>query len=378
MANRVGLDLSTGFDPRWHAVAPILDGVLRKAFEGLLLLLRGLDLAQHGRGRLVDLTALKTLGLGGELCDVDGVVLAADEEAQGVGFRVQRGQALVEGAVELVEGLRFFAERGRATAAVAASRATPGRGLVGRAQTVPQLFGSLARPAGRAMTRRRPERTGASRRVGCCRAALRLGAVGAVAWAVHLLVGWVFELAMFEQGGLRLGMLALFLLAFALLIAIPFMPGIEIGLSLLVLEGPSIAPFVYLATLAGLCLAFAAGEWMPHGGLRRTLADLGLRRACMLLDALEPLDRRGRLDLLQQRAPRWLRPLTSRYRYLLVALLVNLPGNALLGGGGGIALSAGFSRVFQPAAMVATFAVAVLPVPLTVWALGLSPAFSRL
>jgi hypothetical protein len=64
----------------------------------------------------------------------------------------------------------------------------------------------------------------------------------------------------------------------------------------------------------------------------------------------------------------------SRCRYLLVALLVNLPGNALLGCGGGIALSPGLSRVFQPAAMVATLAVAVSPVPLAVWTFGLSPA----
>nr|WP_233489077.1 hypothetical protein [Rhodovulum sp. 12E13] len=149
----------------------------------------------------------------------------------------------------------------------------------------------------------------------------------------------------------------------------------DLQLSLLVLQGPSIAPFVYLATRAGLCLAFAAGEWMPHGGVRRTLADLGLRRACMLLDALEPLGRRGRLDLLQQRAPGCLRPLTSRYRYLFIALLVNLSRNALIGGG--IALSAGFSRVFQPVAMVATFAVAVSPAPLALWAFGLSGFLQR-
>jgi hypothetical protein len=45
---------------------------------------------------------------------------------------------------------------------------------------------------------------------------------------------------------------------------------------------------------------------------------------------------------------------------------VTLPGNTLLGGGGGIALAAGMSGVYRLPTYVATVAVAVAPVPLLV------------
>ena len=36
-----------------------------------------------------------------------------------------------------------------------------------------------------------------------------------------------------------------------------------------------------------------------------------------------------------------------RHRYLLFALLINMPGNSVLGGGGGIALVSGFARLYR-------------------------------
>jgi hypothetical protein len=49
---------------------------------------------------------------------------------------------------------------------------------------------------------------------------------------------------------------------------------------------------------------------------------------------------------------------------------LNLPGNTLLGGGGGIALMAGLSGLYPMPAYLTTVAIAVAPVPLLV---GLSP-----
>jgi len=51
--------------------------------------------------------------------------------------------------------------------------------------------------------------------------------------------------------------------------------------------------------------------------------------------------------------------------------LINVPGNAFIGGGGGILFLAGFSTMFRPAAMALTIALAVTPVPLVIWALGI-------
>lgn len=206
---------------------------------------------------------------------------------------------------------------------------------------------------------------------GWCRTLLRLAAVLLVAYGIHLLMGWVVGLNLVDDGRLRIGMIAVVLLAYALLVAMPFVPGVEIGLSLMVMEGPWIAPLVYLATVTGLVLAFAAGEWVSYRQLRRVLADLHLARASRLIEAVEPLSRSERLEALRAGAPAWLRPLASRYRYLLLALLVNLPGNAVLGGGGGILFTAGLSRLFLPAHAIVTVFVAVAPVPLAVWLFGI-------
>jgi len=204
-----------------------------------------------------------------------------------------------------------------------------------------------------------------------CRITIRLCAILAIAYGIHLLMGWVTGLALFEDDHLRIGMLIAFLAAYAVLIAIPFVPGVEIALSLMVIEGPWITPLIYISTVAGLSLAYAAGEWMPYARLHRILEDLHLMKACRLLEAVEPLSRTQRLEALRDRAPAWLRPVATRFRYVLLAILVNLPGSAVLGGGGGIMFTAGISRLFLPLQTVITIIVAVAPVPLAVWLFGI-------
>lgn len=196
----------------------------------------------------------------------------------------------------------------------------------------------------------------------------RVALIALVVYALHLLIGWATGLTASQpMGGLRAGMVLLLLAVYALLIATPFVPGIEIGLSLLAIEGAWIAPFVYLATNAGLMLAYVLGERLAYARLVRLLADLRLRRAGDLLARVAPLSREARLALLRARLPRWCAPLVSRYRYALIAMAVNLPGNALIGGGGGILFVAGLSRLFRPWAMAGTIALAVAPVPLMIW-----------
>lgn len=199
---------------------------------------------------------------------------------------------------------------------------------------------------------------------------LRLVTIGVVVWGVHLALTWATDQAQLGHAHLRFWVLAGFLLVYALLIALPFVPGIEIGVTLMMMEGPWIVPWIYLATTIGLTVAFFAGEWMPYARLHRILGDLHLHRACRLVERVQPLSRLERLRILQDRAPKWLRPFVSSFRYALLAVLINLPGNALVGGGGGLLFMAGFSRLFHPAATLLTMAVAVAPVPIAVWAFG--------
>lgn len=208
--------------------------------------------------------------------------------------------------------------------------------------------------------------------LGVVRLAAKVAIIAAAVYGIHLVMDWATAQAADRSGLMMIGVLSALLLAYALLIAVPFVPGIEIGISLLLLKGAAIAPFVYLATLVGLILAFAAGRMLPHRWLHGVLADLRLKRACLLVDRLAPMSGEERLAHLAERAPRWLAPLINAWRYPVLAVLINLPGTAVIGGGGGIIFTAGFSRLFHPGWTVLTLALAVLPVPLTVWLTGTS------
>lgn len=160
------------------------------------------------------------------------------------------------------------------------------------------------------------------------------------------------------------------LLLYALLIALPFVPGIEIGLSLLVVSGADVAPAVWIATTLGLSLAYMAGCKVPYRWLHRVFWDLRLTGACRLLEKFERMPVQRRAALLQSWLPTRLAPMLVRYRYLALAVLINIPGNAVIGGGGGIALMTGMSGLFRPPLAMATIALATAPVPLAVWLLG--------
>jgi hypothetical protein len=67
---------------------------------------------------------------------------------------------------------------------------------------------------------------------------------------------------------------------------------------------------------------------------------------------------------LGQKLPHRFRVYLVRYRYLMLALLFNLPGNSVLGGGGGIALICGMSRLFHWKWFVLTVILVTAPVPL--------------
>jgi hypothetical protein len=138
----------------------------------------------------------------------------------------------------------------------------------------------------------------------------------------------------------------------------------EIGLALMMLlKGEGIA-LVYGSTLVALSLSFLAGRLLPLHALARLLGWLRLPRARDFVTRLAPLSPEERLALLVSRAPLRLVPFLLRHRYVAIAIVFNLPGNALLGGGGGIGMLAGMSRLFHYPAYLLTVCVAISPIPL--------------
>ncbi len=165
-------------------------------------------------------------------------------------------------------------------------------------------------------------------------------------------------------------MLMLGLLGYILLTALPFVPGAEIGMTLLTVFGASVAPLVYAATVLSLMLAYGAGRLVPLQRSARTARKLRLRRVADLLDRLEQTAPEDRPDFLVSAARKPALQRLARYRYVALLVLINMPGNVVIGGGGGLAFAAGLSGVFTPLRFLATVMLAVLPVPLAIFLLG--------
>lgn len=160
-------------------------------------------------------------------------------------------------------------------------------------------------------------------------------------------------------------------LAYIGLLALPFVPGAEIGLAMLAAFGPGIAPLIYVTTVIAMMLAYMIGRFLPIGALERLLSSLRLKRAADLVARAAPLVQEERLSLLLEGQPPKLLNFALRYRYLAIALAVNTPGNSFIGGGGGIMMIAGLSGIFSPVQTFLTILVAVAPVPLLVFFLGM-------
>ena len=161
------------------------------------------------------------------------------------------------------------------------------------------------------------------------------------------------------------------LVAYVGLLALPFVPGAEIGIAMLAAFGPPIAPLIYAATVASMMLAYTIGRFLPIGALERLLSFLRMRRAAALVARAAPLSGEARLELLLHGQPKRALSLGLRFRYVALAMAVNTPGNSIIGGGGGIMMMAGLSGIFSPVATFLTVALAVSPVPLAVMFLGL-------
>ena len=167
------------------------------------------------------------------------------------------------------------------------------------------------------------------------------------------------------------GALLIALLLYILLMATPFMPGLEVGMAVMFLFGSKSALLVYFCTIVALSISYTIGRFFPLNIVRRLLKWLYLEKASELVIELEPLAQQERLDYLSGKAPSRITPFLLKHRFVTIAVLLNLPGNALIGGGGGIGLVVGMSRLVPFHPYVLVMAIAVSPVPLCIYLQGL-------
>ena len=161
-------------------------------------------------------------------------------------------------------------------------------------------------------------------------------------------------------------MVMLATLLFIVAAAIPFVPGAEIGIAMLLIFGARIAMLVYLSMILALSLSFFLGRLLPLSRVEGLLSRLGLPRSAARIAAISHLSPVEIRHYVEAHAPRKWTPTLLKYRYLGLLLLMNVPGNSALGGGGGIAFIAGASRLFTIPGFLASLVVAVAPIPLYV------------
>lgn len=145
-------------------------------------------------------------------------------------------------------------------------------------------------------------------------------------------------------------------LLYSAILMIPFAPGLELGLLIMAMFGVVGIVGAWLSTLVGLTLAFLVGRYFEH--------TQAVNWFVSLLHQAE----------VRQRALRWVIDKFTQWPYLAIGLLLNVPGNVVIGGGGGISLAAGALGHLRLGYFVLAVAVAtsILPILLLTGILALS------
>jgi hypothetical protein len=179
-------------------------------------------------------------------------------------------------------------------------------------------------------------------------------------------LGMARKFVLLAQGEWGRGVLIAGGILYSLLLSLPFVPGVELGILLMCIFGKEGIVFVYLATVAGLSLAFLIGRLIPRRWIESGWETLAGSRSCSSqsggIEKMAECMSAGRKHL-----PSWLKSYLVKYRYFTIAVLVNMPGNYILGGGGGISLACGTSRRISWKGFLVTIILAVSPVPLFVY-----------
>jgi hypothetical protein len=200
------------------------------------------------------------------------------------------------------------------------------------------------------------------------RTALLIAALAALYWGSDWVEARLAErfMPLYESYGAPAlyAVIAVYVMALAL----PYVPGIEISLALLMMFGAEGVAVVYGSTLLALCLSYGLGRLVPPRLIVRGFGWLHAQRAQALVERMAPLGPEARLRMLTEAAPARIIPFLLRHRYVAVAIAFNLPGNALVGGGGGIGMVAGMSGLFRFPRYALMVCVAISPIPLVILA----------
>jgi hypothetical protein len=176
-------------------------------------------------------------------------------------------------------------------------------------------------------------------------------------------MGVATKFAAFVNGQWGIGTLIGGGIFYALLLSLPFVPGVELGVLLMCVFGKVGIVFVYFATVAGLAMAFLIGRLLPKEWIEYRLEKLGFSQTCdNPADEISAM--LGNLFHNRKFCPSRFRSFLINYRYLAIAALFNTPGNYIIGGGGGISLACGISHNISWKWFLLTVALAVMPVPL--------------
>lgn len=182
--------------------------------------------------------------------------------------------------------------------------------------------------------------------------------------------GWLAHQVDFQLYPRHEPMLHLIILSsfglYIILMTLPFMPGIEVGLTLMLFLGGKGVVLVYVCTLIALSISYVIGRKFPPKLVARLLGWLYLNKARDLVLEMEGMPHNQRISFLQKKAPTKIAPHLLKHRYLAIACLLNLPCNALIGGGGGIALVSGMSGIITYPRYLLLIAVAISPVPIAI------------
>jgi hypothetical protein len=88
--------------------------------------------------------------------------------------------------------------------------------------------------------------------------------------------------------------IALTLVAFIVLLSVPFLPGVDLGWALMMIAGPPGIALVFGAALIGLSLSFLVGRRIPLPVVARALEWLRFHRAAAWVSRLTPLPPQAR------------------------------------------------------------------------------------
>ncbi len=141
-------------------------------------------------------------------------------------------------------------------------------------------------------------------------------------------------------------------ICYGLLLMLPFFPALEAGLLIMAMYGVDGVVGAYITTVVSLLLSFLLGyilmknnhlAWVKNIARKNLKANPNKRLNKIMVKVLNTLN---------------VRP------YFSLALLLNMPGNSLLGGGGGIAMMAGASGAvqFYKYSLTVLVATSIIPV----------------